>query len=86
MKYYSAKKERINDTVIDTVQSDIDYVDSDGDLHIHVKSPVVMVTAKSDTENLTGYEPSTIAFTAGFGNMWQLDASGSWQVITEEAT
>ena len=86
MIYYSAEKNRINDTVIDTVQTDIDYVDGDGDLHIHVKSPEVMITAESDLENLTGYEPSTIAFTAGYDNMWQLGADGEWHVIiTEES-
>lgn len=84
MIYYSAEKERINDKVIDSVQTDIDYVDSDGDLHIHVKSPEVMITAESDLANLTGYEPSTIAFTAGYANMWQLGADGTWHVIITE--
>lgn len=81
MIYYSAEKERINDKVIDSVQTDIDYVDSDGDLHIHVKSPEVMITDKSDLANLTGYEPSTIAFTAGYANIWQLGADGVWHII-----
>lgn len=86
MKYFSAVKDRINDSVIDTVQCDTDYIDTDGDLHIHVKKPEVMVTAKSDLANLTGYEPSTIAYTAGLANVWQLGADGNWVAIFEEAS
>lgn len=45
----------------------------------------VLVTAKSDLSSLTAkYEPGTIAYTAGFGNMWQLDAAGTWNAIIEE--
>lgn len=86
MKYFSAIKDRINDTVIDTFQSDTDYIDTDGKLHIHVKKPEVMVTAKSDLANLSGYEPSTIAYTAGLANVWQLAADGTWVAIVEEAS
>ena len=38
----------------------------------------VMVTSQSDLSSLTGYEAGTIAFTAGFANMWQLSAAGTW--------
>lgn len=39
----------------------------------------VMVTAESDLANLPDdYPAGTIAFTAGYKDIWQLDASGSW--------
>ena len=41
----------------------------------------VMVTSSSDLSDITGYAPGTIAYTAGFGSMWQLAASGSWVEI-----
>lgn len=85
MKYFSSDKPRGNDSVIDTFQVDTDYVDSDGDIHIHVKKCEVMVTAKSDLDNLNGYEPSTIAYTAGLKNIWQLGADGTWVAIIEES-
>ena len=85
MKYFSAVKTRGVDSVIDTYQADTDYIDSDGDVHIHVKSCEVMVTAKSDLDSLSGYEPSSIAYTAGFKNIWQLGADGTWVAIVEEA-
>lgn len=46
----------------------------------------VLVTGGSQLAQLAGqgFEPGTIAFTAGYKNMWQLDPSGSWQVIVEE--
>ena len=85
MKYFSSDKPRGNDSVIDTFQVDTDYIDSDGDIHIHVKKCEVMVTAKSDLDNLSGYEPSTIAYTAGLKNIWQLGADGTWVAIIEES-
>lgn len=45
----------------------------------------VIVTAKSDLDNLDGYSVGTFAYTAGMANIWQLDASGEWQPIIEEA-
>ena len=84
MKYFTAVKERGTDSVIDTYQADTDYIDSDGDMHIHVKKCEVMVTAKSDLDSLSGYEPSTIAYTAGLKNIWQLGADGTWEAIVEE--
>ena len=84
MIYQSAEKSRKVDKVVDVVQSDVDYVDSNGDMHLHVKTPNVMVRNYSDLSGLTVYTPGTIAFTAGYNNMWQLDASGTWKVIVEE--
>lgn len=41
----------------------------------------IIVTSESDLAGLEGYEPGTVAYTAGFGSMWQLDASGDWQEV-----
>lgn len=57
-----------------------DYV-KDGELHTNVSGLSVMVESQSDLASLTDYPPSTIAYTAGFGSMWQLDADGTWQSI-----
>lgn len=81
MIYYSAEKDRLNDIVIDTVQCDSDYVDTDGNVHIHVKRVEVLVNSESDLDNLTGYLPGSIAYTAGLSNVWQLDTSGNWVAI-----
>ena len=59
----------------------IDVVDSDGVLREDVPCKGVMVTAESDLANLPDYQPGTIAFVAGFGSMWQLDADGAWQEV-----
>lgn len=57
------------------------YIDSDGVLHTGVYSEPVMVTAETDLADLD-VAPGTIAFVAGFGTMWQVDADGSWQEIS----
>ena len=59
----------------------IDVVDSDGVLREDVPCKGVMVTAESDLANLPDYQPGTLAFTAGFGSMWQKDAEGTWQEV-----
>lgn len=41
-------------------------------------APAVLVSAQSDLANLPAYPAGTIAYTAGFKAMWQLDAAGSW--------
>ena len=38
----------------------------------------VMVESESDLASLDNYAVGSIAYTAGFGNMWQLSASGEW--------
>lgn len=83
MIYYTSEKDRANDKVIDTVQADVDYIDSDGNAHIHSKVSEVIVTDASDLAGLTGYGVGSIAYTAGFANMWQLSASGDWVAIVE---
>lgn len=59
----------------------IDVVDEDGVLREDVPCKGVMVRAQTDLANLPDYQPGTLAFTAGFGSMWQLDASGEWQEV-----
>ena len=41
---------------------------------------MVLVNSENDLEALGpyGYEPGTLAYTAGFAQMWQLSASGEW--------
>lgn len=41
----------------------------------------VMVKDETELANLTGYAPGTIAFTAGYKAMWQLDLDGNWETI-----
>lgn len=41
-------------------------------------APAVLVPSQSDLANLPAYPAGTIAYTAGFKAMWQLDAAGSW--------
>lgn len=56
----------------------LDYV-KDGVLHRGANTPSVMVTAESDLSELPkDYPPGTIAQTAGFKQMWQLAADGTW--------
>lgn len=63
---------------------DTDYVDSNGRIIRNDDAKMVMVRNKSDLDLLNDYRPGTIAYTAGFKNMWQLDADGEWQTIVEE--
>ena len=58
----------------------VDYVDSGGLLHINEKARSILVRNESDLSNLPSgiYIPGTIAYTAGFQSMWQLNSSGSW--------
>lgn len=54
----------------------------DGELHKHSSASSIMITGSSELSTLTGCEPGSVAFTAGFENMWQLNASGQWISIT----
>ena len=49
-----------------------------GEIVQNLSDKTVLVTAETDLRNLTDYAAGTIAYTAGFQAMWQLDASGSW--------
>lgn len=68
----------VADVVSDT--GNMDYV-LNGVVIKDAPTKAVMVTAQSDLANLTGYEAGTIAYTAGFSDMWQLNASGTWVEI-----
>ena len=41
----------------------------------------VMVESSSDLADLTGYPAGTIAYTAGFGSIWQLGTDGEWASV-----
>lgn len=41
-------------------------------------APTVLVEAETDLAQLPAYPAGTIAYTAGFKGMWQLDTSGDW--------
>ena len=57
--------------------TDIDYVQN-GQVVVGANASSVMVTSQSDLAQLEGYVPGSIAFTAGYVNMWQLAANGTW--------
>ncbi len=58
-------------------EPECDYVQN-GVIYTGAKAESVMVTSQSDLEQLSGYAPGTIAYTAGFTDMWQLAADGTW--------
>ena len=66
-----------SDVVNTTVN--LDYI-KNGKLFKNQSTPSVMVTAETDLDSdlLSGYPAGTVAYTAGFANMWQKDASGEW--------
>lgn len=69
---------RISDVVQDT--GNTDYVLGN---EIYKNSPTksVLVTAESDLSKLADYDPGTVAYTAGFDKMWQMNAAGTWVSI-----
>ena len=79
MKYFTAEKERSTDKVIDAVQMDLDYIDSDGNIIVHAKRNFVMVRDENDLELLSNYGVGTVAFTADSSSTWVKDANGTWQ-------
>lgn len=59
-----------------------DYV-KNGELHTGGTAPSIMVSAETDLDNLPDiYPPGTVAYTAGFQDMWQLDTDGNWVSMT----
>ena len=69
--------EIVKETVLSKI-GQTDYV-QDGTLHRGANTPSIMVTAQSDLANLPdNYPPGTVAYTAGFKAMWQLNAAGEW--------
>lgn len=73
-------------TYLNIGDMDTDYVDGNGNLVKNDDAKMVMVRNKADLDILGSYRPGTIAHTAGFKNMWQLDAGGVWQTIVEEVS
>lgn len=63
-----------------------DYVDDDGNLHLNNEARSVMIRTGNDLEDLDGYLPGAIAYTAGFESMWQLSADGEWVSMTAAET
>lgn len=49
-----------------------------GEIHAGVSAPSIMVESQSDLANLPTYPAGTMAYTAGYKALWQLDASGNW--------
>lgn len=54
-----------------------DYV-SNGKVCKNASMQMVLVSGTQDLDLLSGYEPGTIAYTAGLKNMWQKSPSGQW--------
>lgn len=55
----------------------------DGKIYTPVPKESIMVASKDQLSDLN-CPPTTVAYTAGYKNMWQLDAEGTWQTIIEE--
>lgn len=65
------------------ISSEVDYVDSAGELHTGANAPSILVRDENDLKGLpTTYVPGAMAFTAGFKQMWQLNAAGEWISLT----
>ena len=60
--------------------SENDYV-KDGELVVGAGARAVMVESSSDLDELEDYAPGSVAYTAGFADMWQLDSSGTWTAL-----
>ena len=54
-----------------------DYIEN-GVAHNNNVTHSVMVESESDLASLDNYAVGSIAYTAGFGSMWQLSADGEW--------
>lgn len=58
----------------------VDYVDSNGILHIGSVAQKVLVTAQTDLANLPDiYAPGSIAYLADGTGMWVLGSDGTWE-------
>ena len=81
-------KQKENSTlpqVFDAVQDlgNIDYV-KNGVIYKNAPCVAVLIASSADLELLEDYEAGTVAFTAGFENMWQKDIDGTFvQMIGE---
>ena len=61
----------------------ISVANSAGELTLSADS-VVQIEAKGDQTKLKNVPIGTVAYTAGFGNMYQLKNKGLWAIIVEE--
>ena len=59
------------------VDTDIDYVQGNN-LVMGADARTVMVGSSADLAELADLTPGSIAYTAGFVDMWQKSASGAW--------
>ena len=85
MAYQRAKKTRYEGMDVEVEDSPCmrDYV-KDNTVYAARRQVTVMVTCQGDLANLEGYLPGTIAYTAGFGSMWQLAANNTWVAVGGE--
>lgn len=75
-------KRRGADPMIDVVTNEsAQDVVKDGEITRNVSVLTVLVESESDLDLLAEYEAGTIAYTAGFTAMWQMDADGNWATI-----
>ncbi len=58
-------------------RGNVDYLQNE-EIHKNADMQMVLVSSQSDLSRLTDYEPGTIAFTAGFGSLWQKAPNGTW--------
>lgn len=58
-------------------RGNLDYV-KDGEVFQNNPSQSVMVSGETDLTLLSDYGVGTIAYTAGFGSMWQKSLDGTW--------
>lgn len=56
---------------------DTDYL-QDGEIVKDAPMSLILVGSSSDLSSLENYEPGSIAYTAGFAQMWQLSPAGEW--------
>ena len=65
---------------------EIDYVDSDGILHLGVSTRRVMITSENDLAELPDgiYPPGSEAFLVDESGKWRLAADGTWTSLIPE--
>lgn len=57
------------------------FFDADGALHVNVYAEPIMVRDENDLDEIPEDKliPGTLAYTAGFANLWHLGANGEWE-------